>query len=42
VEDAPTRRAVRTYRRFVESKVAPNDTDAVADIQANIRARHDD
>lgn len=42
VEDAATHRAVKTYRRFVESLVAPNDTDAVADIQANIRGRHDD
>lgn len=41
-EDAATRRAVRTYRRFVESKVAPDDTDAVVDIQANIKTRHDD
>jgi hypothetical protein len=42
VEDAATHRAVKTYRRFVESLVAPNDTDAVADIQANIKGRHDD
>jgi len=42
VEDVATRRAVRTYRRFVENKAAPHDTNAVADIQANIRGRHDD
>jgi hypothetical protein len=41
-EDAATRRAVRTYRRAVESKVAPDDTDAVADIRAHIKSRHDD
>ncbi|HWB83565.1 MAG TPA: hypothetical protein VG675_05470 [Bryobacteraceae bacterium] len=41
-ENAATRRAVKTYRRAVENKVAPNDTDAVADIRAHIKARHDD
>ena len=42
VEDAATRRAVKTYRRAVENKVSPADTDAVADIRAHIKARHDD
>lgn len=41
-EDDATRRAVRTYRRFVEGKVSPADTDAVADIQNHIKSRHDD
>ena len=42
LEDDDTKRAVKTYRRAVENKVAPADTDAVADIQAHIKARHDD
>jgi hypothetical protein len=41
-EDDATRRAVRTYRRFVESLAPPSDTGAVADIRASIKARHDD
>ena len=41
-EDAATGRAVRTYRRFVENLVDPNDTAAVADIRAHCKARHDD
>jgi hypothetical protein len=41
-EDDGTRRAVRTYRRFVENQTPPADTGAVADIRANIKARHDD
>jgi hypothetical protein len=41
-EDDDTRRAVRTYRRFVETLTPPNDTSAVADIRNHIKARHDD
>src|SRR5581483_10265688 len=41
-EDDDTKRAVQTYRRFVESKAPPADTNAAADIAANIKSRHDD
>lgn len=42
MEDAATGRAIRTYRRFVESKASPADTVAAADIAGHIKARHDD
>lgn len=41
-EDVVSRRVVKNYRRSVENKVPPADTDAVADIRAHIKARHDD
>jgi len=41
-EDDDTRVAVRTYRRAVENLDPPGDTSAVADIQDNIKGRHDD
>jgi hypothetical protein len=40
VEDDATRKAVQTYRRAVEGKVSPADTDAVADIREHIQGRH--
>lgn len=41
-EDAATQLAVRTYRRSAEDKKPPDDTTAVDDIRAHLKARHDD
>jgi hypothetical protein len=41
-EDDATKRAVKCYRRFVEAKDPPADTDAAADIADHIKTRHDD